>query len=67
MSRTKELGLETRAEVLAYLASRGETVEQHEHMWLRWDAWTDWGWSPFLGSELIVCEVPDCTVVQVRK
>ena len=41
---------ETTADVIAYLESRGETVEQHEHLPVQ-DAWDDDKW---------VCEVPGC-------
>jgi hypothetical protein len=41
---------ETAAELMAYLESRGETVEQHEHLPVQ-DAWDDDKW---------VCEVPHC-------
>ena len=51
---------DTAADVLAYLASRGETVEKHEHIWVHWDAWDDWNWRPHRGRRLLVCDVPDC-------
>jgi hypothetical protein len=51
----------TADEVAAYLAERGETVEDHQHLMTRWDPWEDWGWNPHGGkSVLLVCNVPDC-------
>ena len=51
---------DTAADVLAYLESRGETVEDHEHIWVQWDAWDDWNWRPHTNRRLLVCDVPEC-------
>ena len=65
--RDHGLSFNTAADVLDYLKSRGESPAQHEHLWVEWDAWRDWGWNPHHHrSRLWVCDVPQCYAVECR-
>lgn len=46
---------------------RAKRGKRHHHIWVRWEAWDDWGWNPHdRRSTLDVCDVPDCFAVHVQ-